>query len=179
MQDYGGQDILVYDDFDYNSVKIEDFKKAIDPYTSTSIGRRYRNVLFTGELIIICTNIPITEWFEFDDERSRQAIFRRIDTVLDFKSYEDLNNNPDLSFLDNCGMPEYSEGVSYYTINDIIETNKYQNICGKNGSVVKSCKVMELRSIDNKLYEFDLKKFFDFNADKAKRANFLEKLKKM
>ena len=57
-QEYAGQDIFVYDDFNYSRNKIEDMLKAFDPHNLTSVSARYKNKLFIGDTIFVCTNTP-------------------------------------------------------------------------------------------------------------------------
>lgn len=58
--EYVGQDIYVFDDFSPNNIKINDFKKAIDPRFNAPVQSRYKNKLFIGDTIFIVTNKPIT-----------------------------------------------------------------------------------------------------------------------
>ncbi len=175
-QDYGGQDIFVYDDFDYNSIKIDDFKKALDPYTNTSMSRRYRNTLFTGDTIFICTNIWIGSWFPYDEEISREAVFKRINYVLDFKKYEDLIQDPRLSLLDDWEIPQLSDDASYYTVNKIVPSGDFAEARGRLGQVVNRYMLVRLEPIDKKIRKFELSKHVDITSDEVKRDNFLKKL---
>lgn len=175
-QDYGGQDIFVYDDFDYNSIKIDDFKKALDPHTNTSMSRRYRNTLFTGDTIFICTNTPIGDWFQYDEESSREAVFKRIDYVLDFKKFEDLKLSRELMLVEDLEVPEYSEGSSYYTVNKIIPTGEFGDAHNNRGEIVNRYRIMGLNPVDKKIRKFELSKHVDITSDEVKRANFLKKL---
>ena len=175
-QDYGGQDIFVYDDFDYSSIKIDDFKKALDPYTNTSMSRRYRNALFTGDTIFICTNTPIGDWFPFDEESSREAVFKRIDYVLDFKKYEDLKISPEISLIEDWEIPDYSEGSSYYTVNKIIATSELGDAYDNRGKIVNRYRKMGLEPIDKRVRKFELSKHVGVTSEEVKRDNFLKKL---
>lgn len=173
-QDYKGQDIFVYDDFEYSKIDIEDFKKALDPYTNTTMSRRYRNVLFTGDTIIICTNIPIAEWFQYSDDRSREAVFKRINYVLDFKSYDELTETTELSIVDISETSEYFEGASYFTINELVPTAEYKTTCDKYGNVADNYRIWDLKSTDGKLHEFNLKNYINTTDDEKKRADFIK-----
>lgn len=175
-QDYGGQDIFVYDDFDHKQIDIEDFKKALDPYTNTTMSKRYKNSMFMGDTIFICTNTPITDWFPYGDDKSREAIFKRINFVLDFKSHDELSDFSALSIIDLSKIPKYSEWVSYYTVNKIVLTDNIKNIYDRFNTVVNSYREAELQPIDNELHKFDLKKYINFNADETKKEKFLKQL---
>ena len=176
-QDYGGQDIFVYDDFDYNKIDIEDFKKALDPFTNTTNSRRYQNALFMGDTIIICTNTPIGDWFPFASDKSRKAVFKRINLVLDFMAYSELLPGSDISIIEpSVKKPEFVEGVSYYTVNNIILTDNFKNAYDKFGTVVNRYREIDLQSVDGILHEFDLKKYITFIDKTAKTTDFLKKL---
>lgn len=171
-QDYGGQSVFVYDDFDCDAIDIEDFKKALDPHTNTTISRRYKNVLFTGDTIFICTNKPICKWFALDDDSSREAIFRRINYVIDFEE----NNKIEELTLEESEKPKKVEGISFYTVNKIVLSDKYKEIYGKFDRVVSRYREVELEPIDDEIKEFDLRKYVDIHADKNKEQDFLKQI---
>lgn len=171
-QDYGGQSVFVYDDFDCDAIDIEDFKKALDPHTNTTMSRRYKNVLFTGDTIFICTNKPINKWFILDEDSSREAVFRRINYVIDF---ENNNKTEELTLMDS-EKTEKVEGVSRYTVNKIVLSDKYKDIYGKFDRVVSRYREVELEPINNEIKEFDLRKYVDIHADKNKEQNFLKQI---
>ncbi len=175
-QDYGGQDIFVYDDFDYNSIKIDDFKKALDPHVNTTVSRRYRNTLFIGDTIFICTNTSIEKWFPYDDDSSREAVFKRINYVLDFKKYDELEHNAKYLLFEEWKIPEFSEGASYYTVNKIVPTEQFKKDRNRIGDEMISYRVMALEPIDKVMRKFDLKKYINITSDEVKKADFLKKL---
>lgn len=83
-QDYKGQDVFVYDDFSYDSISILDLLKALDPHNNTAVSARYKNKLFLGDTIFICTNVPITNWYIGESLVLRDALYRRFARVLCF-----------------------------------------------------------------------------------------------
>lgn len=83
-QDYKGQDIFVYDDFNHENTKIEDFLKVLDPHNNTTVSSRYKNRLFLGDTIFICTNTPVNEWYQGASLILRDALYRRFARVLCF-----------------------------------------------------------------------------------------------
>ena len=170
-QDYANQDVFVLDDFDYRSINIEDFKKILDPHNNTTNKSRYNNLLFTGETIVICTNTPITEWFPFADDSSREAIFERISFVLDFNKVN-ITNSPN---SEPSLLPNY-DGLALYTINKIMITNEYEDIKDKDGKIIDRHRIARLKQIDDKLHEFDLKKYVNIYADEAKNEVLLKQL---
>ena len=83
---YNGEQVFVYDDLNYEKIKIEDMIKEIDPHVASSAHARYSNKFFTGDVIFICTNKSILNWFLGDDECVRDAFFRRLNYVITFDS---------------------------------------------------------------------------------------------
>jgi hypothetical protein len=157
LQDYGGQDILVYDDFNYEKINIEDFLKALDPHNNTSTKSRYNNKLFIGDTIFICSNVSILEWFTLAEDVHRNALFKRINCVMVF---EDIDEN----------------GITEYTINKIVPDDGYESILDRNCRVVHSYKRMALVRTEEKKRKFDLSKYVDLNSDTNKTAKFLQDL---
>lgn len=164
-QDYAGQDVFVYDDFDYSVIKIDDFKKALDPHTNSTVSRRYRNALFTGDTIFICTNTPIEEWYKFDNDLSRQAIFKRISFVLEFF--------PKIEKV--CSTYFENEGVVKYVINKIDITKDFFTEYDKFSS--RQSRIIKLIPIGER--EFDLNKYIDIDLDGNKDDEFLSNLDKI
>lgn len=178
--EYLGQDIVILDDFNYEAVKINDFKRLIDPHFNGSVDSRYFNKLFIGDTIFICTNQPITDWFPTADDKDRDAIFSRISFVLDFKSYEELTSS-DLSIFDaDSKLPKYSEKVSYYTYNKLCREEITEDAFDKFGrpeiGVKKIYGKWQLKPTEDKIREFDLKRYINIEADKTKEEDFRKKL---
>lgn len=155
-QEYEGQDIFVYDDFDYHKTNINDLKKAFDPHNTTSISARYKNRLFCGNYIFVCTNTAITEWYSWEPDVDRKALFARISCVLDFTRNEN--------------------GVAYYTVNDIVESSeeewKYDS-CGRPDHAYTK---MVLKPREGKVREFNLNRYIDIHADEYKTEEFISEL---
>lgn len=97
--EYLGQEIAVLDDFDFETVTINEFKKIIDPHINSAVHSRYNNKLFIGDTIFICTNQDITTAYPRAKKTDRQAIFNRINCVLVF------NDRPS------------PDGIVIYTVN--------------------------------------------------------------
>lgn len=153
-QDYRGQDIFVYDDFNYTRVGIEDMLKAFDPHNLTTVSARYKNRLFVGDTIFVCTNTDITEWYPDAIDDHRKALFERILNVLLFTDIEN--------------------GVSHYTVNDIVNTSKLDNTTDSNddNTIFK----MVLVTAEDRIRKFDLSNYIDIHADAKKKANFISQL---
>lgn len=160
-QDYRGQDIFCYDDFNYEKTKIEDFIKAIDPYNNTSIQSRYRNRPFIGSVIFICTNIPITKFYIDSNDRHRAALFKRISYVLDFTEFDEEKN------------------ISYYTVNKIVPGEGYSSITDEDDIVISSYRNWKLEPIDDVKHSFDLGKYVNLKNNDDKNDEFLKNISKL
>lgn len=174
--EYLGQEIAVLDDTNYENIDINDLKKIIDPHLKSAVSSRYRNKLFLGDTIFICTNQDITTWYPLAEESDRAAVFERIKYVLNFQSYSDmiLSTTTDLSLHDDLKIPEYSEGASYYTINKIVPTDSYKDVLDKKGFIINSYRERKLEPVDGAVHEFNLKKYI--TADKKRGDDCLGKL---
>ena len=42
----------------------------------------------TNETLFLCSNIPILLWYPEEDTEEREALFKRINCVLDFQDYK-------------------------------------------------------------------------------------------
>lgn len=98
---YRGEDAYCYDDTSFDDMNIKDLTKILDPHNKSTKKSRYRNKVFMGDTIFICTNQSVTSWFPDAHPEDRKALFKRIKLVLDFSAPE---NN-----------------VSTYTINRLCE----------------------------------------------------------
>lgn len=174
--EYLGQEIVCLDDFSFDSLNINDFKKIIDPYVNGTVPSRYHNKLFIGDTIFICTNQPITDLYPYEDDADRAAVFERISVVLDFKSYDELPVSSELSVFDDLKIPKYSEGTSYYTVNELVLTDSYKEVYDKRGFTVNRYREWKLQPIENVIREFDLKKYIDISIDKTKNEDFLKQI---
>ncbi len=153
LQDYQGQTILCIDDFDYTYFCISDFLKALDPYNTSSIKSRYKNKVFTGDTIIINTNIPIIKWYSGEKEELREALFKRISCVIDFNGYK------------------YEDMIDYNTKNNIAKytMNKIVHISEMKEETLDHLMIFgdwTLKSLDGIIYEFDLSKYFNLGYEK-------------
>lgn len=155
-QDYAGQDIFVYDDFDYSRNKIEDMLKAFDPHNLTSVSARYKNKLFIGDTIFVCTNTPITEWYNWVKDVHRQALFSRISCVLQFIDTEN--------------------GITHYTVNDIVNSGMKDYATDSFGRIEHTYSKMVLYCQDNKVHEFNLNNYININEDIDKVEEFITQL---
>lgn len=63
MQDYMGQNALIFDDLRYTAYDFVDMLKLLDNDTLTSAKSRYSNKVFNGKLIIITSSVPLRYWY--------------------------------------------------------------------------------------------------------------------
>ncbi len=195
--DYGGQDIFVYDDFDYHKISITDFTKVTDNHNQTSVGARYRNKVFLGDTIFICTNIPIISWFPDEDEEIRKPIFDRISFVIDFQDYKKKfstdtvsKNDPYLQMKLKSEYKKFDErlqlkdGVARYTINKIAylkdiqdeELRKYvmSNYENHDGRFLLGQGESNELIAGPTYHYFDLKKYVDLESDHEKAKQIID-----
>jgi len=100
LEGFGSEDILVLDDVNYGEIPIQEMLNILDPNTNYEIAVRYKRVLFTGQMIFICSNRKISDWYFLEDQLLQDALYRRIQYVLDFSEIDDNN-------------------VAHYTINKV------------------------------------------------------------
>jgi len=161
-QDYKGQDVFVFDDFNFEGEKIEDYIKIFDPHNNTTVNSRYRNKNFLGDTIIICTNTPTIEWFSNADDLLREALFKRISYVLDFEDFK-MIYPPENKTACEDGMTRYSvnriANLSSERDEDIREVyRKKYKVCS--GRFLKCVEVEdEYFSCTPVYHYFDLKKY--------------------
>lgn len=149
-QDYKGQDVFVFDDFNYSSMTILDLLKALDPHNNTSASARYRNKLFLGDTIFICTNVPITNWYIGESLVLRDALYKRFARVLDFGDLQD-------------------DGTVKYSINRIIYSDT---------NASKGFDPMQLQEVES-VKTFDLKKYIQLDSDQFRVNEFVNGLEDM
>ena len=112
-QDYLGQKCMILDDMrDTTFDKFEDFLKIIDNHTSSSIQARYGNKVFSGELIIITSSVPLSYWYKFTNREDLKQMYRRITAYVEITREEIAV----YSELDDFGHPT---GVAAHFKNDI------------------------------------------------------------
>ena len=149
-QDYKGEDIFVYDDFNYERTKIEDLLKALDPHNNCTVSSRYRNKLFTGSIIAIASNRRILDWYSDCDIVLRNALYRRFARVLVFGN---LN----------------TDGTVTYSINKIVH----------NDSVDEPWENTLHLQIIEAYRTFDLKKYINITSDESNINKFLAGIDEM
>ena len=111
IESYRGEDILVFDDSDFELIPLEESKNCFDNHTAHEIAVRYKKVQFIGNTIMIANNKSIFDLYP--KEADKTALYRRIKYVFRFDHIDDY--------------------VSYYSVNKIhikseAERNRDQEI---------------------------------------------------
>ena len=109
-QDYMGQKGMILDDLRDNAFAFEDLLKALDNDTSSSIKRRFSNVVFAGFVIIITSSVPLIHWYKRPDKSGNRIpydeltqLYRRISTYVELKNDEIIVYNDG---VDDYGHPK-------------------------------------------------------------------------
>ena len=139
-----GFDVLVLDDIIFEDFKIQTLLDTFDPHNLASLPARYHNRTFTGNLIMICSNIPLLETFADVPYSVRKALFRRFSCVVDFGTSVD--------------------GVTEYTINEVVEV---EDEVTHNKKCVLTCK-------DDDVCLLDLNKYYDLSTDDKMTDEFVQ-----
>ena len=106
LQDYKDEDILILDDLRDDAFTFTDLLKILDPYTGSSIKSRYNNKLFIGNLIIITSSSPLTDWYKYNTTEDKKQLYRRIKYYVDV----DFNNITYYRFNN-----DYTDLITVYT----------------------------------------------------------------
>lgn len=117
FQDYLGQKCMILDDMRDSTFRFEDFLKIIDNNTSSSIQARYGNKIFSGDLIIITSSVPLSYWYRsliYNNSESLKQLYRRISVYVEITKTEILVYDE----LDGAGRPH---GLPAHFKNEIPE----------------------------------------------------------
>ncbi len=108
-QDYMGQKGMILDDLRDTAFSFEDLLKALDNDTSSSIKRRFSNVVFAGFVIVITSSVPLIHWYKRPDKSGNRIpydelaqLYRRITTYVELKNDEIIVYNDG---VDDYGHP--------------------------------------------------------------------------
>ena len=160
FDEYRGQDCFVLDDYNYSVTSVDDMKKILDPHNNTGVAARYHNVLFKNcKVLFICTNTPICDWYVTESKEDREAFIKRISYVLDFESLSD-------DFVASYTVNE----IIYQGKDDLIETETYPR------KEYHEYKKYILKSVDDVMHTFDLKKYINPASDEEKKKQFLAEI---
>jgi hypothetical protein len=85
MQDYKGQDVMIFDDIRDTDLKFTDMLKVLDNHTRSTVVSRYYNKGFIGDTIILTSYKPLSEWYNNIDKESRLQLYRRITEQYQFR----------------------------------------------------------------------------------------------
>lgn len=84
MQDYKGEDVLILDDMRDDSYSFTDLLKILDNHTKSTVKSRYHNKAFIGDIIIITSYRPITDWYFNIEKEAKEQLYRRVKTWYKF-----------------------------------------------------------------------------------------------
>lgn len=157
MGDYLGEDICCIDDYNYDRLCIEDCLKLLDPHTNTTVKSRYHNRLFIGNYIFLITNLDICQFYNKDEDSLRMAFFRRISDVFVFGNLSD-------------------EHTVNYTINRIEPTDDWDTVINYKGFEDYKYRKMKLVPRCDEVFEFDLKKYINFDNSQKQNKELLQQL---
>ena len=88
FESYQDEDVYILDDCDHTGLKISDFIKLTDPNINVPLPARYHDVFLLADTLFIITNTNFLRWYEDEDDRLREAVFKRISCVLTFEATE-------------------------------------------------------------------------------------------
>ena len=105
FQDYLGQKGLILDDMrDTTFERLEDLLKVLDNHTSSSVKSRFANRVFMGDLIIVTSPVPLSQWYwsyKGNTNDTLYQLYRRFTTYVDI-SYTEITIYTE---LDKHGKP--------------------------------------------------------------------------
>lgn len=147
MQDYKGQETVIFDDLRDDVFEFADILKVLDNYTATSIRSRFYNKTFLGSTIIITTTVPILEWYHYSKEDKAQ-LRRRISNylIIEDKTISFYNFNPDNNYL-----PNYQYTIKNPVSTILAEQTKDQQ---KLDNILDICKCIVNDITENNKQEF-------------------------
>lgn len=88
LQNYMDEPVLILDDFPDTSVPFDLILHYLDNHNTTPWASRYSDKVFTGDIIIITSVVPITGFYAFDGDKKRPfnelyQLYRRIGHYMD------------------------------------------------------------------------------------------------
>lgn len=81
FQGYTGQRVVLFDDYDGNSIPIATLLQLLDRYP-VPVEVKGSSVVWRAEVIVFTTNIPYARWYEGADVEHRKALQRRIHRII-------------------------------------------------------------------------------------------------
>lgn len=93
---YDGEETVILDEFRDSSTSLSEFLRITDGYYVTVPIRGGCKTL-CAKTIIITSNVDPQEWYTGCDKKSREAMFRRFDTILYFGSKDEIRE--DVTYL--------------------------------------------------------------------------------
>jgi hypothetical protein len=108
MQDYKGEDVIILDDLRDSDFKFTDLLKVLDNHTKSTVRSRYHNKAFIGDMIIITSFKPLSDWYFDISRESKEQLYRRIQEQYKFtpdKIYAFKYDNEHHKYIPNGTAP--------------------------------------------------------------------------
>lgn len=146
MQDYKGQRAIIFDDMRPRSknnsegFSFDDLLKVLDNNTNSSIKSRFNNKVFTGEMIVITSSIPICYWYSelrFNALEDLNQLYRRISCYVNVTEDEITVFNDG---LDSKGKPVGLGTIYVNNIKELLKEEKQKNKVDFNSAFSQICK---------------------------------------
>lgn len=151
MQDYKGQDVMIFDDIRDTDLKFTDMLKVLDNHTRSTVVSRYYNKGFIGDTIILTSYKPLSEWYHNIDKESRLQLYRRIteqyqfreDGIIDIFIYSEENKKYEYykSIKNNFKYDKYAKKN---LIDELLENMGEQVEIIENDSYIDTGKFVEV-----------------------------------
>lgn len=86
--DYEEEDVIIFDEFDYEKWPVEQMNLLIDKYR-LKLDCRYANKWAYWTTVIIISNIDPHNWWQYHNQVKKEAFLRRIDAIYEVTSIEE------------------------------------------------------------------------------------------
>ena len=72
MENYASETCMILDDLRDDTFSFSSFMRLLSTYTGSTVKSRYRNKAFTGNVIIIPSYCPLSEYYKPDEEKGKK-----------------------------------------------------------------------------------------------------------
>lgn len=148
FQNYKSEQVMILDDINYETIKIEDMLGYLDPHNNRGVASRYWDKNCIADTIFVISNKTVQEWYHDESPELKHAFLRRISVVIDFLDISD-------------------DFVATYTVNNI--DDKY--VEDENGNQVYT---VDLVPVDSEIHTFNVYKYIDVTDDATKKNAFIQ-----
>ena len=123
----------------------DDLLKVLDNNTNSSIKSRFNNKVFTGEMIVITSSIPICYWYSelrFNALEDLNQLYRRISCYVNVTEDEITVFNDG---LDSKGKPVGLGTIYVNNIKELLKEEKQKNKVDFNSAFSQICKPLTVQ----------------------------------